>query len=532
MIKNIFIPTKIGSYYLFEETVVGIEFNKNNILASVISAKGSKRTIVQVLNESIDAEEPNIPYEQQAAKALIRLKNRLNKFDKLYVSLPTSYAIFKDLQLPFLGISKAKMVAPFEIEQYLPFNINQALIDSLIIDQDKKDKKTYLITVAVKRETIDKYLNIFKEANLAVDKITLDILELYGLFKSLKLNKNKVTALINLNLTNTTIAILIEDNLFYVRNLPQGIANSTKNQTNQNGEFIDNLLRFGLNENIDIFQNLISQIKFTINTILNLGIPGSENINLNEINAVITGFGSEIQGMPELICKILETKCYILNIREIVKNGIHSKINDIPNKYLLSISTALPDKITNDFNLMPENTKSNSLTVNQILTLFILSILTLGTFLTYSFIKVNKIKNLTNKLEQEANKQLRKDFTIKRAKNLKTTNTEAQKELRARQETASQLLDKNSYSFLNYLDELNRVIDRKRIDLKIDKMTILPEQIAIQGSVKDIEAAKIFESQIEQSPVFSIKSSLQTPDFTRNPLIIEISNKIHKQGEY
>lgn len=512
MIKNIFIPEAIGSYYLFSQDIVGIEINQDYILATKITASGKKRIIKNIYSENINS-------YKSLEEAIFNLKNKLGKFSKIIVSLPTSFAVFKELELPFIGANKAKMVAPFEIESSLPFSINQAEIDSIIINQDKTNKKTYLVTAAIKKDIIEKYINAFEKSNLKIDKLSLDIFELYGLYNNLNIKANNI-ALINLNLKSTTIAVIINNNLHYIRSLPKGIT------TGQSKEILNKLLDSKLEDfdkitSNEIYQekykDLASQISFTVETILrNLEIKNKET------TAVITGFGSQIIGMPEFICETLKSECKTLGIKEIVKSGIQSKIKNIPNEYILSIATALPNKTTTNFNLINKARQDNNTLVNQILTFLFLSSLTLIIFLAYSFISVRNIRNKTINLETQAINKLKNAFDIKKANSLKAANNSAESKLKQEEETISQILDKNSYSFLNYLDELNRVIDKERIDLKIDKMDIINDKITIYGTVKNIEAAKIFENELEESPIFSIKTTLQTPDFTKNPMVIKI----------
>jgi hypothetical protein len=74
-----------------------------------------------------------------------------------------------------------------------------------------------------------------------------------------------------------------------------------------------------------------------------------------------------------------------------------------------------------------------------------------------------------------------------------------------------------------YLDELSHILDKKRLGLVFEKVSMNPSSITIQGSVKNMEAAKILENAFKQSQLFTLKAALQTPDFTKTPLIVDIN---------
>src|SRR5205814_9243936 len=70
-------------------------------------------------------------------------------------------------------------------------------------------------------------------------------------------------------------------------------------------------------------------------------------------------------------------------------------------------------------------------------------------------------------------------------------------------------------SFLQYLSELSTKIDRKGIDLQVDQITIDEGSLTLKASVKDYEALKIFERELEQSKLFTLaEAPPETPQFT------------------
>ncbi|HJZ24089.1 MAG TPA: hypothetical protein VJ201_06550, partial [Candidatus Babeliales bacterium] len=69
-------------------------------------------------------------------------------------------------------------------------------------------------------------------------------------------------------------------------------------------------------------------------------------------------------------------------------------------------------------------------------------------------------------------------------------------------------------SFLQYLLELSSKIDRKSIDLKIDQITIAEGILTLKAEVRDHDALKVLERELEQSKMLRPLESPETPQFT------------------
>src|SRR5437763_1853237 len=127
MIKDIFLPEKIGSYYLFSKRIVGIDIGKTHIHATSLRLKGTQIIIEQCYEIPIEANQTT--NSERVVIALKQLQEKIGSFDELYSSLSSTLIIFKELKLPFLQYEKLKMVVPFEVEPLLPFPASDAVID-------------------------------------------------------------------------------------------------------------------------------------------------------------------------------------------------------------------------------------------------------------------------------------------------------------------------------------------------------------------------------------------------------------------
>ncbi|NRB21285.1 pilus assembly protein PilM, partial [Candidatus Dependentiae bacterium] len=153
VIKNLFLPEKIGSYYIFPKHIVGFDINKHVVHAAYVYVQGKKITIKDCLEELI---EPGTQesYSARVSAAVTRILNNIPKYDAVHSSMSSSVAIFKTLVLPFTTYEKIKMVVAYEIEPSLPFALKDAVIDFVITKVDKENNQSEVLVVAVQKQYI------------------------------------------------------------------------------------------------------------------------------------------------------------------------------------------------------------------------------------------------------------------------------------------------------------------------------------------------------------------------------------------
>lgn len=533
MIKNIIIPQNIGSYYIFPKRILAIDIGRYDINAAICVAKGYNRSIVQLVNEKIE-NNTGLAYEQRVVNTLITLKQKLKYYDSVNVNIPSSHVIFKELSLPIIGIKKIKMIIPFEVESLLPFALDQAVIDCIVTKEDKKEKTSDILVAAVKKDYVEQFVKLFEEADLKVDRITIDIFELFALYKSIPKYQSidSITALIEVELSSTKVAVILNNQLKYIRVIPKGLVSVIKqiainNQKDPN-ELLQNILHFGLN-NLetdslkqaakDAFSELLQEIKFTILAYINK-LKTQESLKL----VLLTGSIADIPSINEITEGIFETECHILEAKKILHNSkIHSRITPIPNNNLVSIATSLPSQITEDFNLYVEHkakTESSILTY-QILALAALTFLLLSILSVYSYWRVRKIRKIAEQAQSQAIDELNKTFKLRKPLTIVDANKQALSELRKQETAWKQLSLTNRYSFLTYLSELSKCINSKQVQLNLTSIMIKEDTIKLYGSVPGYKQLSELQNQL-QCPIFKIPSKLNDFNFKSDPIVLTI----------
>src|SRR5204862_6710491 len=128
-IKDIFLPEKIGTHYLFSKHVISVVINKTTIFATKALFKGNDSTILSTLEEKVESNSPEESESERITRTLQSLFSKIGSYDEVRTVLPSSLIVFKELKLPFLTREQISMVIGFEIEPLLPFALRDAVVD-------------------------------------------------------------------------------------------------------------------------------------------------------------------------------------------------------------------------------------------------------------------------------------------------------------------------------------------------------------------------------------------------------------------
>lgn len=517
MIRELFIPTSLHGYYYVEQKIISVTLNKYTINAVVIRAQGKKRTIEQFFKQPIVHDE-TIGDQENTIKALKALFDAIGKYDLVTLVIPSNQAVFKELTIPFIDPEKIRLVVPFEVESLLPFPINDATLDSIIIDQDLQKNSSHVLVGAVKNDSIAYYQSLFDAINIPLSRITIDVLELFGFYTLLPISTEKRTcALISLGTSTVNLLIIKDNKLVFVRVLSHGIYTLTQklesimHKTKQ--EILDSLMNFGFPEDAkahDITTHFFDDLVLSLQIAL-------QKLNMDSLNTIyITGLGADIKGMDALLTKITHISTEPLPIHTIVHDGIITIKNDlrISQSNCMVLVAGLTSPITQNFNLIKSmSIQEEQIARKQFITSVSLVLTLLIALSIYSFFTIHSLKIEAYESETEAINKLNKEFTLGKGKirTLEDANNRAKQALSKEEKIWFALQSK---SFLYYLQELSTRIDRQGIGLNLKKLSLNDKSIIMEGSVKDFDALKAFEDDLQQSNLFTVIPRLHDIKFS------------------
>lgn len=217
MITQLFIPKRIGSYFIRKTKVLAVEFSKNYLNATLCLAIAKKRTVLKTL--SIELKPGiNLTEEEIIISALQQIKSYFGKHDKLILVLPANMCIFKEMGFPLLGRTKISQVVSLELESTVAFPPEKANFDFIITHEDKVNKFSEIMLCAVKKDNVNQLIGYFDKVGLTVDKITVDAFETYAYVLSLK-KYNDIENLVVIDTVKdlTKIIIINKSKLKFIR---------------------------------------------------------------------------------------------------------------------------------------------------------------------------------------------------------------------------------------------------------------------------------------------------------------------------
>jgi len=495
MIKEIFLPEKTATRRLISQRIIGIVVRDNTVHLAKIHATPAA-TIVEKLDEKVIPGGAPDRYNERAAHVMKTMLEACGKFDQIKVSIPSSIVTFKELTLPFLDIEKIRMVLEYEVEPKLPFSLNEAVLDFIITNTDKKEKKSQVLVAAVRKQDLQNIFDIYTLAEIDPDTITVDLFSLYGLYLQIPDYKNisGASALIDIGLTFTTIALLIDGQMRLIRTIGKGIGTIAQNISKEIEkpveQVIQDLVNFGTNgleTHVPDSDTYNKAAKKYLSTFLN-GIQftlNSFSLKLHFYKAISTllfvGKGSHIKGLIDFSSTMLQLPCQRFSIQKLFqtkefkdKTKILSNTNKNP---ALALATAAVYGPYEHCNLRKkEFAKTHYPLLNkQLLTGLVLVFAIFMTIGLRGFLQITNLESIVKKKEKQAIVQLKKVFPPKhssrRKKNLRALFRDAQREVEDRRKAWQPFLQENLQP-LEILKDLTHMMDKKAFHIKIEKITI------------------------------------------------------------
>ncbi|MFH1825381.1 MAG: type IV pilus assembly protein PilM [Candidatus Firestonebacteria bacterium] len=216
--------------------LIGLDIGSYSIKLADLKDKGGKFSlvnfgVVDISEEPIESLEP-AQKNTLILEAIKKIFNETNvKTKEVGLSLSGEQVIVRYIKLPFMSKEELKGVIKYEAEQYIPFNINQVVMDFSILGEVTEDrqKKIEVLLVAVKEEVVNQYISLLQPIGLSVSLIDIDC---FAMQNSLEINYEKkegeTIALINIGAKYTNLNVVEDGVTKFSRDIPLGGISLTK----------------------------------------------------------------------------------------------------------------------------------------------------------------------------------------------------------------------------------------------------------------------------------------------------------------
>lgn len=532
MIKNIIIPEKIGSYYLFAQRIIGFDIGNTVINATLLQRQGRTISIEKTVSISLPVG-TDADYSDRASAAIKEIIAQCGKYDTINTALSSSQVIFKELKLPFIGRQKIELVIQFEAEPLLPFTASQGVIDFIITKEYPETQSSDVIIAAAPNKFIAPHLALFEAAGVAPEVITIDLVALYQLYRMIPEYKNHTggTVLIELEAQSTRMEYITDGQLRLLRTLPKGLFQLIKlcaDQLEITPEVMTEYInRFGVgpgNSNRytqviqEVFTQFIQEVSFTLRSFA----QSSPTQTIHTI--LLFGQSSTIKGLTQLVTDVVYIPCTLFGVNSLLgtHDGITIKSNNGLNPACivsLAVALAQPDEI----NLRKkEFTLETPLLIKQLTIATILIGFIFGALIINSFTQLRKLKREARVSQTEAIQTLKERFPKIEESTLSDALDDAQREVEQEEKLWNPFSNAARTSYLKYLLELTTLLDKDSLGLIVEKITFTDDTIILKAQVKGFEELQLLERALRQSKLFTYIQPQNDPKFT---MTIKIAKK-------
>lgn len=225
-------------------------------------------------------------------------------------SLTGHSVIIKKVGFPAMTEDELADSIQWEAEQYIPFPITDVNIDFQILGADADGRgQMDVMLVAVKKDVINDYTNVIKEAGLNPVVIDVDSFALENMMEiSYPVNPGENIAMVNIGASITSISVIMGGLTIFTRSIPMGGNQFTEEiQRQLNVSFKDaEDMKLGRKESeqgpevlVSSIDSVSTNLTFEVKRSLDFFLGGSQGSYVSKI--YLSGGGSKVAGLHNLM---------------------------------------------------------------------------------------------------------------------------------------------------------------------------------------------------------------------------------------
>ncbi len=187
-----------------KDLIVGLDIGSHSI--KVVAVKDE-------LGESIltSYNIKKIPSATKPSEKVALVKETLEEIDlnpaSVNVSVSGPNVIVRFISLPKMTPLQLKDALAYEAEKYIPFNVNEVVIDSIILGPAAESGQMNVLLAAVKKDAIESRIKLAKDIGILVEVIDINPFAIFNLFTAYNPLGEDVSAFIDLGHSFTDILI-------------------------------------------------------------------------------------------------------------------------------------------------------------------------------------------------------------------------------------------------------------------------------------------------------------------------------------
>ena len=161
------------------QRILGLDIGANSVKGVELAKTGDRFTVTGYAQQEIAA----VGTLRDAILAVIR-EGRF-KSKQVVSSVSGRSVIVRYINTPFMKTEDLKNSMRFEADKYIPFDVNEVILDCVPLDSEpsKEAGEMRVVLVAVKKEVVDEHVRLLQEAGLFPYIVDVDCFALGNAFE-------------------------------------------------------------------------------------------------------------------------------------------------------------------------------------------------------------------------------------------------------------------------------------------------------------------------------------------------------------
>lgn len=199
---------------------VGLDIGAYSIKLAVFALERDKKTLIALKEKKISSgadldEKTNVIREM--FKEIDLHPNEVN------LSIFGPEAIVRFVNFPKMSRGQLEDALGYEAEKYIPFNINEVIMDVAILDPIPETEQMRVILAASKKNAVEELMKVCKNLNLEIGVIDMDPFAMFNAFLEVNsVQTGGTLALLNFGHSRTDILVADGKEPMFIRQIPIG----------------------------------------------------------------------------------------------------------------------------------------------------------------------------------------------------------------------------------------------------------------------------------------------------------------------
>ena len=203
------------------KVTVGLDIGSSSVKAVALGSRKTSASRPVLGSRAVPLNETS---ESEASSAIKEAISPLHVPGRhVNLSVSGQWVIMRVVEMPVLKTHELAQALPFEAQRYLPFNIQDVMLDGAILGPAEKNKLWVLI-VACKRELLERRIGWIKQAGYEPALVDVDALAIMNAYGA-QANGKKAAgayALLNVGAQWTNLIVVKSGVPYLVRDIPWG----------------------------------------------------------------------------------------------------------------------------------------------------------------------------------------------------------------------------------------------------------------------------------------------------------------------